>query len=434
MTTLAGRATLTGRTERPAAEEAYVSKDRYFSREFAELEAERLWPRVWQIVCREEEVADVGDYVEYTICDQSIVIVRDNTDTLRAYFNACLHRGTPLKSGCGNAKEFRCRFHAWRWKFDFDPASIDPQRLQLPACLVDTWGGFVFVNMDHNAQPLHEFLAPFPALMARFEHDKMRLVRNRSTLLPGNWKTMMYAFTEGYHFAAVHPQVLFYTNDTGLYEAFEAHGTFTLKPGSSGRPSPRLGDAGPDNKEILLTWASDISEVLEGFGAEGADFGAVSEVIESLPDDIDPRQFMATFARQFLSADGVDLSQFSDDDLFTDGVPIMVLFPDVVALTNAAATTVFRFRPNGPDPDSCLLDVWNLRRFAEGKEPASVEREYFQTWRDHNAWGRAMTQDFRNIETLQRGMHSRGSQRLIFGRQDLCAWNHNRVLEQYIGS
>ena len=79
-----------------------VPKERYVSRAFLDLEMERLWPRVWQVACREEELADVGDYVDYVIGDQSILVVRAAPDTIKAYFNTCLHRGTRLGEGCGS--------------------------------------------------------------------------------------------------------------------------------------------------------------------------------------------------------------------------------------------------------------------------------------------------------------------------------------------
>ena len=46
-----------------------IPKERYLSREFLDLEYERMWSRVWQVACREEEIPNVGDYVEYTIGD-----------------------------------------------------------------------------------------------------------------------------------------------------------------------------------------------------------------------------------------------------------------------------------------------------------------------------------------------------------------------------
>ena len=73
--------------------EDFVPKDAYLSRQWLELENERLWPRVWQIACRSEEVARVGDYVTYDIADESIIVVRVSAAEIKAYYNACQHRG-----------------------------------------------------------------------------------------------------------------------------------------------------------------------------------------------------------------------------------------------------------------------------------------------------------------------------------------------------
>src|SRR5215468_7467704 len=98
-------------------DDGVLTKDRYTSREFFDLEMERLWPRVWQIACREEEVPNVGDYFEYTIGDQSILVVRQDPDTIKAFFNACPHRGTRLAcgTGCYQREQIRCPYHGWRW-------------------------------------------------------------------------------------------------------------------------------------------------------------------------------------------------------------------------------------------------------------------------------------------------------------------------------
>ena len=71
----------------------FVPKEAYSSPEFARLEEAKLWPRVWQIACRLEEITRVGDYVTYDIVDDSIIIVRVSPSEVKAYHNACPHRG-----------------------------------------------------------------------------------------------------------------------------------------------------------------------------------------------------------------------------------------------------------------------------------------------------------------------------------------------------
>src|ERR1019366_6774388 len=126
---------------------AFVPKGRYIDREFLELELERLFPRTWLNACRADEVENVGQYVDFEIGGESIVVVRTE-ESLRAYFNACRHRGTRLVHGRGRIGEFRCPFHAWRRNLDgslkylADDANFDPRPADepcLPACRVDTW-------------------------------------------------------------------------------------------------------------------------------------------------------------------------------------------------------------------------------------------------------------------------------------------------------
>src|SRR5437773_327361 len=177
-------------------ENGFVPKERYVSRAFLDLEMERLWPRVWQIACREEEVGGPGDFAEYTIGDQSVLVVRTGSGRLAAHHNACLHRGTRLATGSGTFAEegIRCRYHAWRYdlggrlievvdQHEFEPM---PENLCLAQVRLDTWGGFVFVNLDTDAEPLLDYLDPIPQLLDAYHLETMRFRGYQSTVLPAN--------------------------------------------------------------------------------------------------------------------------------------------------------------------------------------------------------------------------------------------------------
>ena len=73
-------------------DDADVSVSRYTSREFHELEKEKVWKRVWQMACRLEEIPAVGDWIEYRILDKSVILVRTEQG-VKAFHNACTHRG-----------------------------------------------------------------------------------------------------------------------------------------------------------------------------------------------------------------------------------------------------------------------------------------------------------------------------------------------------
>src|SRR5215203_3915969 len=95
-----------------------VPIDRYISREWHEREKERLWSRVWQFACREEHIPRVGDYTVYEIAGRSYFVMRSAPDTIKAFPNACLHRGRQLKQYDGNCSEIRCPFHGFAWHLD----------------------------------------------------------------------------------------------------------------------------------------------------------------------------------------------------------------------------------------------------------------------------------------------------------------------------
>src|SRR5580704_6271803 len=96
-----------------------IPKERYYDADFFELEKKLFWPRVWQMACRLEEIPNPGDYAEYEILDQSIVVVRGEDMQVRAYYNACKHRGVKLIQGHGSTSTgFTCSFHGWCYGLD----------------------------------------------------------------------------------------------------------------------------------------------------------------------------------------------------------------------------------------------------------------------------------------------------------------------------
>lgn len=119
-----------------------VPADRYFSKAFHELEVEKVWKRVWQMACHEDDIPEVGDYTIHEIAHLSFLVVRTGADAFSAYHNACLHRGRMLKHHDGKrAREFRCAFHGWAWNLDgslkevpchWDFPTVTPEDYSLP--------------------------------------------------------------------------------------------------------------------------------------------------------------------------------------------------------------------------------------------------------------------------------------------------------------
>ncbi len=226
-----------------------IPRERYTSREFYELEKAKVWSRVWQMACREEDVPEVGDTCVYDICDLSILVVRAaaGDDGIKAYYNACLHRGRQLREFDGPANELRCPFHGFCWNLDgslkqipceWDFPHIDKAEFSLPEVLVGTWGGFVFINMDLAAEPLEKFLGEFPDQFEKWPLEQRYKAAHVAKIFPTNWKVVQEAFMEAFHVVATHPQLLAGIGDANT--AYDFSGNFSRAITPNGTPSPHI--------------------------------------------------------------------------------------------------------------------------------------------------------------------------------------------------
>jgi choline monooxygenase len=170
--------------------------------------------RSWQFIGHESMAPKPGDYLAEEIAGAPIVVVRNAQGVLAAFHNVCRHRAGALvadgEGHCGEA--FVCRYHGWRYSLDgrlrsavdFGAApGFDPREYSLFPIRVETWRGLVFVNLDLDAAPLSDLIAPladeppFPAFP---------LTERRSHALACNWKAYVENYLEGYHLPMVHPE------------------------------------------------------------------------------------------------------------------------------------------------------------------------------------------------------------------------------------
>lgn len=179
-----------------------------------ERERETIFARSWQFLGLEADLVRAGDYLAEVLAGYPILVIRDQKGVLRGYHNVCRHRAGPL---VGDAKgrcdhELVCRFHSWRYDFDgrlkeptgFGPDDgFDPMDYSLFAIRVETWRGFVFVNMDLSAKPLIELLQPLDDKLGVQPRRPARL-RDRHPIAC-NWKVFVENYLDGYHQEGVHP-------------------------------------------------------------------------------------------------------------------------------------------------------------------------------------------------------------------------------------
>jgi phenylpropionate dioxygenase-like ring-hydroxylating dioxygenase large terminal subunit len=188
---------------------------RHTSEEFWELEQRHLWPRVWVLAGRAEDVPNRGDYQLFDDLGPPIILVRGKDDRIRAFYNTCQHRGAPVvRDARGSARTLRCQYHSWTYDItsgalvsvpdERDFVGLDRAERCLPTLQCEVWDGWIFVNQDPDAMPLLEWLGPIPAQLAQLQGAALRTVARRSEIVSCNWKVAAEAFLEVYHFRHIH--------------------------------------------------------------------------------------------------------------------------------------------------------------------------------------------------------------------------------------
>jgi nitrite reductase/ring-hydroxylating ferredoxin subunit len=400
-----------------------IPTEAYLSEAYARAENEKLWGKVWQTACRLEEIPKVGDYATYDILDESIIVVRTAADRVQAFYNVCQHRGRRLTEGCGHTAQFYCRFHGWRWDINGESAYVlDPEdwqgalnkdNLRLKSVKCDTWGGFVWINMDPDCEPLAEFLGPATTMLDPFELQKMRYGFRQWLYFPCNWKTALEAFSESYHVDTTHTQL----SEWGVFRFWsKAQG----KHGHHGVAGPR-GDAasgaggasmvrmraGQDPR--VATYENALTLLTTCYGVTSATIvEAARRLVDELPEGT-PAELVAQHLMVQAEADdaarGVIWPKVDPAHVLAAGHD-WHLFPNLVGLVSITYALFYRAKPNGYDPNSCIFEVFALDRFPEGEEPKTGWT--FAAEPSEENWRLIMSQDFANMGAVQKGLKSRG--------------------------
>jgi len=243
-----------------------IPTGRYSDPAFFELERERVFARSWLFAGHESEWPGPGSYRQFTRSGAPIVIVRGDDGVLRAFYNACRHRGAPVtRDECGTAKRLTCQYHSWSYGTDGvlkavpdarSFAGLDTAQLGLVPVRCETWEGWVFVSEDADAEPLTDFLGPICAQMTEIDGPTMRLVGTQVHHLDCNWKLMVDAFLEVYHVRTVHPDnaALLYDDQSVTVTMLpNGHSRLTVDKRDGLRDMPMVSPE-YDNPSVPLLW------------------------------------------------------------------------------------------------------------------------------------------------------------------------------------
>ncbi len=405
----------------------FVPVERYTSRAFHELEKERLWSRVWQMACREEDIPEVGDHYVYDVAGMSILVVRVDPVTIRAFRNVCLHRGRLLKERCGRDDELRCAFHGFAWNLDGSlkhvPCSWDfPQvtpEWRLPEVKVGLWGGFVFINPDPDARPLETHLGDLTKHFERWPLEQRYKQAHVAKVLRCNWKVAQEAFMEAFHVVATHPQLLPGIGDAN--SQYDVFGNVCRAITPNGTPSPHL------------TWQPSEQDMLDAMMDRNLD----EPISVAVPEGSTARQVAGDLRRRslvpFVGEGALELTDAEMCDSFYYSV-----FPNFHPW-GAYNRIVYRFRPNGDRHDEAIMECMYLAPF-QGDRPPPTPVHWLDAdtdWTEAPELGllaRVFNQDVFNLPNVQQGLASGAIGSVTFANyQETKLRHHHALLSDWLG-
>jgi phenylpropionate dioxygenase-like ring-hydroxylating dioxygenase large terminal subunit len=191
-----------------------IPSGRYTDPAFLALERAQLWKRSWLYACHLDELPQVGSFLLIRKTGAPIVIVRDEGDTVRAFYNTCRHRGGPLvRQACGHLAGFICSYHGWTYALDGrlknlrdkrDFVGLNTAERSLVSVRCERFYNWIFINEDPEAEPLVRHFAPFTEYFEQFQPATWRFVMQEGFDVNCNVKVLMDAFLEVYHLKSIH--------------------------------------------------------------------------------------------------------------------------------------------------------------------------------------------------------------------------------------
>lgn len=433
----------------------------YHAREYHDLEVERLWKRVWQLACHEDDIPEVGDSLVYDIASLSFIVVRTGADEFKAYPNACLHRGRALlHEDEKGLKELRCPFHGWAWELSgalkevpchWDFPTVTEEDYSLKEVQVGRWGGFVFINPDPAASPLEDHIGNLDDQFPHIPFSRRYKAAHVAKRLNCNWKLAQEAFMESYHVVATHPTLLYSLGDAN--SKYDVFGNYSRAMSPQATYSPHVNPnmvedkyAGRTNyahQRHELTGAiydrleegrvkvtlkdgrtgvyDDRGHYLEGerfhadihlcnwVGGRLPDGTEDEPVVQGQGTDAENRAAIAKVRREGMRQILGDLVDEVSDAEFIDPIFYSV-FPNI-SPWGTFNPIFYRFRPDGDNPEQCIHETFYMVPAPAGEaRPPAAPMHFLDLDDDYldapelGMLSKVFNQDTLNLPYVQKGV------------------------------
>jgi choline monooxygenase len=188
----------------------------YIDPRILELEKHTVFSRSWQMVARSDQLRQSGRYVATEIAGEPVLIVRGNDAVLRAFFNVCRHKGSPVVCDAdGRVQTLRCPYHAWTYSLEGElkgapdftgVTNFDRSRFSLVPLQTAEWQRWVFVRLCPEGPSLDDFLErDLVGKVDKLNTQNLQWFERRHYMLECNWKVFVDNYLDGgYHVPHLH--------------------------------------------------------------------------------------------------------------------------------------------------------------------------------------------------------------------------------------
>jgi len=427
-----------------------IPPEAYVSAEYARAEQERLWRKVWLQAGRIEDIPEVGNFITFDILTDSVIVVRTGAEEVRAYHNVCPHRGRRLvdtpagkRNAWGSRPNFICGFHGWTYGLDGKNSYIEHEgdwngalcsgRADLGTVKVDTWGGWLWINLDPEAGPLREFLEPAATMLEPYGLQNMRPRWRKWVVFQCNWKVAMEAFSETYHVNSTHPEFMEFGQFRGWARNQGLHSNIGYDA-----PKGQEEDAGKlrlgTGEDPRITTAE-----MQNFTWENANTNTTMTLVNvanRLKDELPEGTPAAEVSKYWIgtakaedAARGVVWPTVEPAHTAQAGTAWQI-FPNFQIGHAVNNMLCYQARPYGFDPDMCIFEAAVYELYPDGEAP---ETEW--TYTEPSDWPSVLQQDFNNMAAVQQGMKNvgfRGAQPNPYMERSVASLHYN--LSRFMGA
>ena len=181
-------------------------------------ETEHIFSKRWLYAGRSSELARPGSYFLFEVDGESIIVVRDHEDEVRAFHNVCRHRGTRLCTEPSGqlSKSIQCPYHAWTYALDGtligastmeDVEGFRNEDYPLLSVSLGLWDGGIFLNLDSDAEPFDQAFAPLIGKFDQWNVPALEVAHEIVYDVRANWKLIFQNYSECYHCPSLHPDL-----------------------------------------------------------------------------------------------------------------------------------------------------------------------------------------------------------------------------------